>query len=498
VISPMTVRTDLGWPVATYIPLIRTLADKLETEKIAYCHWKSTVGLERSLSGQTDLDLLIRRADAQRFGEVLFQLGFKLVKIASRRDLPGVVNYYGYDHSSGVFVHVDAHFNLVFGDDMTKNYHLPLERLFLESTTRKAVLRIPAPEAEFVVFVIRMLLKYSVWDCVLSWNRRMPASGREELSYLQVRVNRMKLERLLREHLPFLPLALFDDCVRSLQGRYPRWKEALIAARLERCLREHARRRRTADVARKLMRRARLLVSRLVHGRPRKYLMNGGALIALVGGDGSGKSTAVNELYAWLSPHFYTMKVHMGRPGNSRGGATVRDAFFEGPIGRTLRRHISTPSRGTPWSGVMRTRLWLLQRVWTARQRCRAYSRARRFASNGGIVICDRFPLPQVSLMDGLLGGRVFENTTLVDEYLLRRGRLYYARILLPDLLIVLRVDPEVAIARKRDDEPESVRRRNREIWNMDWRPTPAAVVDANPSQPQVVARLKSLIWASL
>ena len=37
-------------------------------------------------------------------------------------------------------------------------------------------------------------------------------------------------------------------------------------------------------------------------------------MITIVGGDGSGKSTAVDGLYEWLAPEFDTTRVHMGKP----------------------------------------------------------------------------------------------------------------------------------------------------------------------------------------
>src|SRR5215217_4634818 len=57
--------------------LIRLLCQALAEEEITYCHWKSNNALDRSASGDNDLDLLISRADAGCFTEILYRLGFK-------------------------------------------------------------------------------------------------------------------------------------------------------------------------------------------------------------------------------------------------------------------------------------------------------------------------------------------------------------------------------------------------------------------------------------
>ena len=46
----------------------------------------------------------------------------------------------------------------------------------------------------------------------------------------------------------------------------------------------------------------------------RKRMANGGMLVAIIGGDGSGKTTVVNELRQKLSEEFDVIKVHMGKP----------------------------------------------------------------------------------------------------------------------------------------------------------------------------------------
>src|SRR5690606_19102846 len=51
--------------------------------------------------------------------------------------------------------------------------------------------------------------------------------------------------------------------------------------------------------------------------RARKRFSNGGAFIAFVGGDGSGKSSCVVAVREWLGAKFDVRRIHMGRPPRS-------------------------------------------------------------------------------------------------------------------------------------------------------------------------------------
>jgi thymidylate kinase len=142
----------------------------------------------------------------------------------------------------------------------------------------------------------------------------------------------------------------------------------------------------------------------------------------------------------------------------------------------------------------------LIREVCTARDRCLTYTRARRAATNGSLVILDRFPLSQIQFMDGpqvdWLTGSIPSNRFI--RFLSRLEKGYYQKILLPDVLVVLRVDPETAVRRKTDETEESVRPRSKEIWDLDWSQMPAVVIDANHSKEEVLSEVKWLIWSRL
>jgi thymidylate kinase len=76
--------------------------------------------------------------------------------------------------------------------------------------------------------------------------------------------------------------------------------------------------------------------------------------------------------------------------------------------------------------------------------------------------------------------------------------RRCYAQILEPDVVMVLRVDPAVAVARRPEDDPVFVRTRNEEIWSGDWTRGRVTVLDASRPQDEVLAEALRVAWAGL
>ncbi|HEX9579695.1 MAG TPA: hypothetical protein VF970_01185 [Gemmatimonadales bacterium] len=463
------------------------LAVALRASGVRHCQWKGSDRPGRWSAGYGDIDLLVDRRDALGFDAVLAGLGFKRALPAVTPPVPGVVSYIGMDGAVDRLIHVHAHFRIVLGAPWARHVRIPVERALLDAATDDGSAFPTPPRAwEGLLFVLASTLKQRPWE---GWSRQPPRwlrEARTRLEYYEAATAPERIGPLLREHLPEVSLACFRRCLDSLHLRRPPWRRLLARYELVRCLRPHARRPPLSTLPGLLAWRAAARLPGMPLLAPRgKPLAGGGTVIALVGADGSGKSTCTAALATWLSRELLVKTFHLGRPPRSL------TTILAGGLLR-LAAGVASPS--------IREHATLLRCLATARDRYTLYHRARRMASAGGIALCERYPMPE---NQALVGPSAAQGVALTIRgplagALRRWESAYYTRMTAPDLVLVLRVPPDIAVARKTSEPAEYVRGRARLLWDVDWSRRGAILVDAGLPLRDVLARLRRHIWQAL
>lgn len=462
--------------------LPQRLALALEQAGVRYCQWK---GFWRPL-GDSDADLLVHREDRARFRNVAESLGFKPVLPSGERQLPGVESFLGHEPRMPRPLHIHVHYQLVLGDYWRSVYRIPIEDALLASAVPGTVFPVPSPVYQFLVYLLRMMLRLRGWP----FSRPRWLGGIQgQLDYFDGRCNRDELAAVLAQQLPTVDLALVDRCLEALRGETDPLEAALVRLKLYRRLKAHVRRPSlvaliTATIEKILPPVARPM---LFDGRMRPAA--GGLVLALAGGDGAGKSTCAHQLRHWLSGHLPTLHAHLGRPPRSLLTLLVGAALkAEAWANRLVKRE---PPAGST--------VELLRHLCTARDRYRLYQKARRFAASGGVAVCERYPIHEDRILVGpCIPEAMGDRPGRLALLLAREEERYYQAILPPDLICVLRLEPELAVKRKPEEPADYVRRRARVVWETKWSRPSVRVIDASRSLAEVVVDLKNVLWSAL
>ena len=214
-------------------------------------------------------------------------------------------------------------------------------------------------------------------------------------------------------------------------------------------------------------------------------------LIALVGSDGSGKSSVAEALLAWMQAERPTVLHHLGKQTGHIGRAIARWPLFGKRLDSDIARRadIAQIDRRPGLVAVLVIYAFSMRRV--RRFRAMLADRARGMA-----VLADRFPqLDTPGPMDGL-GLAPVAGAGGLFGWLARRERARYAWMVAhrPDLVIRLNVDLPTALARKPDHRPSTLARKIHDVPRLHFGGAPILDLDATRPLDEVIAEAKRAI----
>ena len=387
-------------------------------------------------------------------------------------------------------VHLHIHFSLTLGFDYNKDVILPINELYLKNRIKHKYVYLPTRENEFIVLVIRLILKNGLLQFLLSspmnqfkWisrrnNEVIKAKDLLEFQILLKQINYKKIEEnLIKQNI--IELDLFNKMIDVIRQNdsYTLFFKTCFALRIRlrniRAITEKAPMNMINSFIRiNWMRLNTLFKNDIIF---KKQIINGGRIIAFIGGDGAGKSTNIQSLQKRLSRHFSTKSLHIGRPKYSTKGYFARIfAILVKPLG------LSDLSLA-------------LNYVSLALNRRATYKKAIKLKNKGHIVLLDRFSIKNLKTMDCPRIKGIYPNRF---KYLSRLEIKCHDSINKADCVIVLKLDPQIAIKRRPEDEPEELRRRSGSIWNFDFSNMDKFIqIDSSQSISKVEKDIFKVIW---
>lgn len=479
-----------------HLRAITELFAALDRHAIRYCHWKSNQHLDEALAGKTDLDVLVDGAQAAACRQVLHMTGCKQVLAQPSARYPGIEDWLVFDSETGRLGHIHLHFRIMTGSK-PKQYHVPVEQWLLSQRESLFNVAIPAHAHELIMLIVRIALKARYRD--LSKALLRPACGvlsaavKAELDWLLARIDPDDISPQLQDSgLPLDASALLGFLQRYSAGRITPAYLLGFKIQLSRSLKNC----RTASGSTFFCRRAGSGLKGLcVYTPKKKTLQDRGLFFALVGADGSGKTTLVRDLAAWLGWKLETNVLYFGIPKSAGLYGFFTNARQRADMFTTqcLRRRIKPAANlSEVCSRTLNALLW----VYVAWYRFEMSRRAQAFRKKGIVVIGERFPLRHFNAMEEPMdGARLQKNPRGI--LLGRLERFFYSSIILPDRLIVLQAGADVLNARKPNAFPQRLREKADAV-NSIRADAHTVTVDAEASYASVTLAVKTAVWKML
>ncbi|MCW2275168.1 hypothetical protein GJ654_20270 [Rhodoblastus acidophilus] len=483
--------------------ILARLIESFRQQSVAYCCWKNPSRLPDSFAGRSDLDLLIARTARATALQIFASCGFKHAPDAAWHDDPSVLSFLGFDESSGALLHVHAHFRLVVGPPLFKNDRIPCETGFLSRAPMlDNQMRVLSCEDRALLLIIRAQCELS-WADPVVWRhrRRNEQKFRDEFAGLAADIRpevflsaathlfgpelaQDVLALAHRENAPFAPFGLRTRIRRALAPyRKCGGFEAMVAQGF-----------RAIGLLFGVFNRNVLQTPRTW----RRRAPGGGVVIAFVGVDGSGKSTAAAGVRQWLGGEIDVVQHYFG---TGEGAPSLVLAPFK-LLARAISPFIKTKPKGAshgrisdrPPGPLYATlfAVWALAVALDKRHKLKSVQRAIR---RGFVVVTDRYPQNEDPKFND---GPLLPRLPVVPEWLRRFEASVYeqARRTPPDLVVKLLVGPETVMRREPDMNVTIIKERLACIDTLRFQGARLVAVDAKTSLAEVTLAVRQAVWS--
>lgn len=491
------------------LDLIEDLLNAFHREDISYCHWKSNQHLDASMTGDTDLDVLFDEKQKHILELLLKKLGFKKFNSIKQKQYRDIEDYIGLDQGSGKVVHLHTHFRLTLGEPFLKSYQLDFEDNILTSRVFDETYGIYTinPSFELVLLWIRESLKLRNRDILRMYlKNKIQYSGNilNEYNWLKERTSDLELKSILQN--------IFDNyepVYGFITGKFDR-REML---KLSGLIKKEYKKYRLYSAPKALILRWYREVSVKVYKKTASFLNRpilshrinprGGLIIAVIGADGSGKSSVIKNLKATFSNKLDVYRIYFGRGDGRISFSRKMLLNAKGKLDATPTTNHSDlrvkQTSSEKKNGFIANIYKCLMAFLVANEKRRNFKLMKTAKNKGMLVICDRFPQNQVmGYNDGPLLNHLAKSKNPIFKALSSLEAKIYAKAENnpPDVLFKLIADASIVEARKPNETPlESLKKKIEGVKKIQFRNCEVVTVDAAQPFDVVLSEVKKKIW---
>lgn len=218
-------------------------------------------------------------------------------------------------------------------------------------------------------------------------------------------------------------------------------------------------------------------------------------LIAIIGCDGSGKSTVSEQILEWIKGYGPAATAHLGKQSGNVGRALTRLPIVGGLFGKLIERKAYSVRLNIKENKTPKLLPSIVVAIFTIRRLLR-FRRMLAMRKQGLIVVTDRFP--QIDFPSAY-DGPSLSTTAQGSSFILWLARQEYKAFqwmtsYRPDLVIRLNVDLDTACARKPDHKRELLSEKIAITPKLKFNGAPIVEIDSTQPLADVLTAAKAAV----
>jgi thymidylate kinase len=359
---------------------MKELFGELNQSDISYFVWKDTFKAKKFFEGNCELDLLVNNNEKPKFEKIIIDYDFIPLAVVDKLKIKDINHYIKF--IDGKYFHLHVYYDLITGNHYTKEYRFIIEESLFENVMIKNGVKVVTKEAEIAFLALRLFIKDTTFF------KNLKISEQMRLKELTVDYNLSEVSKIIAKISPNIK-CLTSELIKITSGVKSDLKSKnIITKKLKDYKKTDGLRLAFSNLRIRII----LLVLRIKKSS-NKVIDGNGYTCAILGSDGSGKTTIANKLFKQYSAKTSCKRLYLG--GNSKTYSIITRMYFFNYYLTKITSPIK--ERFYPAWFLYYNAVTLLE-LGKAKDRRVKIIRGNKLKNKGWIILFERFPI--VGLFD--------------------------------------------------------------------------------------------------